>query len=225
MRDKADAIRDHLGDPELPLRRVAGTAHWNPEGLPPGMEPGLTAVAYWAAPNLDPPDADDRVASSGAHGFIVDVCTVEVDRGTGAVSVLDYVTVHDAGLLLNPMLADGQVRGGFAHGVGAALFERHVWDEWGNLVSASFMDYLAPTAPDVPRVRIGHLSSPSPSTAFGAKGIGEGNTMSTPVAIANAVADAIGRDDVELPLTPPRVWGLLNADGGGEAGLAPTEVS
>ena len=209
LREKADAIREHLGEPELPLRRVAGTAHWNPEGLPAGLEPGLAAVAYWAAPNLDPPDAEDRVASSGAHGFLVDVCVVDVDRETGAVTVLDYVTVHDAGTLLNPMLADGQVRGGFAHGAAAALFERHLWDEWGNLVTASFMDYLVPTAPDLPIPEIGHRSSPSPFTALGAKGLGEGNTMSAPAAIANAVADAIGRDDVELPLTPPRVWELL----------------
>ena len=209
LREKADAIREHLGEPELPLRRVAGTAHWNPEGLPAGLEPGLAAVAYWAAPNLDPPDAEDRVASSGAHGFLVDVCVVDVDRETGAVTVLDYVTVHDAGTLLNPMLADGQVRGGFAHGAAAALFERHLWDEWGNLVTASFMDYLAPTAPDLPALEIGHRCSPSPFTALGAKGLGEGSTMSAPAAIANAVADAIGRDDVELPLTPPRVWELL----------------
>ena len=126
------------------------------------------------------------------------------------MSVLDYVTVHDAGRLLNPLLADGQVLGGFAHGVAAALYERHVYDEWGNLMTASLVDYLAPTAPDIPALRIGHVSSTSPVTALGAKGIGEGNTMSAPVCIANAVADAIGRDDVELPLTPPRVWELLH---------------
>ena len=95
--------------------------------------------------------------------------------------MLDYVTVHDAGSLLNPLLADGQVLGGFAHGVAAALYERHVYDESGNLMTASLVDYLAPTAPDIPALRIGHLSSPSPVTALGAKGIGEGNTMSAPV--------------------------------------------
>jgi 2-furoyl-CoA dehydrogenase large subunit len=215
LREKVDLVRTALGDPELPLRRVAGAVHWHPDGLPEGVEPGLTAVAFWAAPNLAPPDADDRVASSAAHGFIADVCVVEVERDTGEVRVLDYVTVHDAGRLLNPLLADGQVRGGFAHGVAAALFERHVHDEWGNLMTASFVDYLCPTAPDVPPVRIGHRSTPSPFTALGAKGIGEGNTMSAPAAIANAVADALGRDDVELPLTPPRVWELLH--GGGSA--------
>jgi 2-furoyl-CoA dehydrogenase large subunit len=209
LREKLDAIREHLGDPEASLRRVAGTAHWNPESLPEGMEPGLTAVAYWATPNLDPPDAEDRIASSGAHGFLVDVAVVEVDRETGRVDVLDYVTVHDAGRLLNPLLADGQVTGGFAHGAGAALLERHAHDEDGNLLTSSFVDYLAASGPDVPAVRIGHRSSPSPFTALGAKGLGEGNTMSAPVAIANAVADALGRDDVELPLTPPRVWELL----------------
>jgi len=212
VRAKIDAIREHVGDPELPLRKVAGMAHWNPEGLPDDMEPGLAAVAYWAAPNLDPPDAADRVASSAAHGFIVDVCAVEIDPDTGVVEVVDYVTVHDAGVLLNPLLADGQVVGGLAHGAAAALFERHVYDESGNLMTGSLVDYLTPTAPDLPAPRIGHLSSPSPFTPLGAKGLGEGNTMSAPVAIANAVADALGRDDVELPLTPPRVWALLQSE-------------
>jgi 2-furoyl-CoA dehydrogenase large subunit len=214
VRAKLDAIREHAGDPELPLRKVAGMAHWNPEGLPDGMEPGLAAVAFRAAPNLDPPDAEDRVASSGAHGFIVDVCAVEIDPDTGEVEVLDYVTVHDAGVLLNPLLADGQVVGGLAHGAAAALFERHVYDESGNLMTGSLVDYLTPTAPDLPVPRIGHLSSPSPFTPLGAKGLGEGNTMSAPVAIANAVADALGRDDVELPLTAPRVWELLQRGDG-----------
>lgn len=209
LAEKIAAIRDHVGDEGMSLRKVAGTAHWNPESLPPGMEPGLQATAYYAAPNLDPPTDEDRVASSAAHGFIVDVALVEVDPDTGHVTVLDYVTVHDAGRLLNPLLADGQVRGGLAHGLGAALYERLAHDEDGNLLTASFMDYLCPTAPDLPDARIGHRSTPSPFTPLGAKGLGEGNTMSAPVAIANAVADAIGRDDLELPLTPPRVWEVL----------------
>jgi len=213
VREKIDAIRDHAGDPELPLRKVAGSAHWNPEGLPAGMEPGLAAIAFHATPNLDPPDAEDRVASSGAHGFVVDVCVVEVDRVTGAVAVTDYVSVHDAGTVLNPALADGQVLGGFAHGVGAALFERHAYDEDGNLATASLVDYLTPTAPDLPELVTDQLESPSPFTALGAKGLGEGATMSAPAAIANAVADALGRDDVELPLTAPRVWELLQEPG------------
>jgi len=207
---KIDAIRGHLDDETASLRRIAGTAHWNPEALPPGMEPGLTVTAHYAAPNLLPPDDADRVASSAAHGFVVDVAVVEVDRETGEVEVLDYVTVHDAGRLLNPLLAEGQVRGGLAHGVGAALYERHVWDDQGNLLTGSLMDYFAPTAPDLPTPTIAHLESPSPFLPLGAKGLGEGTTMSAPAAIANAVADAIGRDDLEPPFTPGRVWELLN---------------
>ena len=142
LAEKIATIREHLGDETASLRRVAGTVHWNPEALPTGMEPGLAVTAYYAAPNLLPPDAEDRVASSAAHGFVADVAVVEVDPDTGVVSVLDYVTVHDAGRLLNPLLAEGQVRGGLAHGAAAALFERHVYDEDGNLLTGSFMDYL-----------------------------------------------------------------------------------
>jgi 2-furoyl-CoA dehydrogenase large subunit len=208
LAERMAAIREHLGDPDASLRRVAGIAHWNPESLPSGMDAGLAVTAYYAAPNLLPPDGD-RVASSAAHGFVVDVAVVEVDRDTGRVSVLDYVTVHDAGRLLNPLLAEGQVRGGLAHGAAAALFERLVWDDDGNLLTASFMDYSCPTAPDLPTPRIGHRESPSPFLPLGAKGLGEGPTMSAPAAIANAVADALGRDDVDPPFTPGRVWELL----------------
>jgi 2-furoyl-CoA dehydrogenase large subunit len=206
---KMQAIRDHVGDDSLSLRRVAGIAHWHPDALPDGMEPGLHETAFFAAPNLAAPDDDDRVASSAAHGFICDVAVVEVERATGLLTVLDYTTVHDAGRLLNPALADGQVRGGFAHGAGAALLERIAYDADGNLLTSSFMDYLCPTAPDLPRLTIGHRETPSPFTPLGAKGLGEGNTMSVPAALANAVADALGADNVELPLTPGRVWELL----------------
>jgi 2-furoyl-CoA dehydrogenase large subunit len=205
LADKIAAIRAHVGD-DVSLRRVAGMCHWNPESLPEGMEPGLAATAFFAAPHLDPPDEGDRVSSSSSHGFIVDVAVVEVDRDTGQVRILDYVTVHDAGRLLNPLIVDGQVRGGFAHGAGAALFERIVYDEDGALLTGSFVDYLCPTAPDLPAPRIAHRETPAPDMPLGAKGLGEGNTMSAPVALANAVADALRVDDVELPLTPPRVW-------------------
>jgi 2-furoyl-CoA dehydrogenase large subunit len=198
----------HSGE-DVSLRRLAGLAHWHPDALPPGVEPGLHETAYFAAPNLAAPDDDDRVASSAAHGFVVDVAIVELERETGAVRVLDYVSVHDAGRMLNPLVVEGQVRGGFAHGVGAALFERIVYDEDGNLLTGTFMDYLCPTAADVPSLRMEHLQTPSPFTPLGAKGLGEGTTMSAPVAIANAIADAVGVDAVELPLTPPRVWELL----------------
>src|SRR3954451_23604682 len=191
------------------LRRLAGAAHWNPDSLPRGVEAGLHETAFDSAPNLEPPDADDRVASSAAHGFLADVAVVEVDRDTGHVRVLEYATVHDAGRLLNPLLVEGQIRGGLAHGAGVALFERIVHDAEGNLLTGTFMDYLCPTAPDLPPLRSAHRETPSPFTTLGSKGLGEGTTMSTPAAIANAVADALGMQDVEVPLTPGRVWELL----------------
>jgi 2-furoyl-CoA dehydrogenase large subunit len=200
-----------VGSPDrsISFRRLAGAAHWNPESLPRGIEPGLQATAFYGAPNLEPPNEDDRISSSAVHGFIADVAVVEVERATGEVRVLEYATVHDAGTLLNPLIVDGQVRGGFAHGAAAALFERTAYDPDGNLLTGSFMDYLCPTAPDLPSLRSAHRETPSPYTPFGAKGLGEGNTMSAPAALANAVADALGRDDVELPLTAPRVWEWL----------------
>ena len=92
------------------------------------------------------------------------------------MNVLDYATVHDAGRLLNPLIANGQVRGDFAHGAGAALFERVVYDDDGNLLTGTFMDYLCPTAPDLPPLKTGHRETPSPFTPLGAKGLGRGRT-------------------------------------------------
>ena len=197
------------------LRRLAGAAHWNPGSLPDGLEAGLAVTAFAAAPHLDPPDASDHVVSSAAHGFVVDVAVVEVDTASGEVRVVDYVTVHDAGTLLHPRLVDGQILGSFAHGLGAALCERTVHDADGNLLTGSFMDYLCATATEIPGLRILHRCTPSPFTALGAKGLGEGNTMSAPAAVANAVCDALGIDDLELPLTAPRIWEALAAADGG----------
>jgi 2-furoyl-CoA dehydrogenase large subunit len=209
LAEKIAAIREHVGE-DVSLRRVAGMCHWNPEGLPDGMEPGLGVTAYYAAPGLESPDEHDRVSSSGQHAVVVDVAVVEVERETGRVRVLDYVTVHDAGRLLNPLIVDGQIGGSFAHGAGAALFERIAYDEEGVLLTGTFMDYLVPSAPDIPPLRIAHRETPSPY-GLGAKGLGEGNTMSAPAAIGNAVADALGTDELELPLTAPRVWEKLQA--------------
>jgi 2-furoyl-CoA dehydrogenase large subunit len=195
-----------LGDESVSVRRLAGIAHWHPASLPEGLEPGLHETAFYSPPHLAAPDDEDRIASSAAHGFIVDVAVVEVDRATGKVTVLDYVTLHDAGRLLNPLLVDGQVRGGFAHGAGAALLERVLYDEDGNLLTGSFVDYLCLGAGDVPQLRIEHRSTPSPFTPLGSKGVGEGNTMSVPAALAAAVADALEVEAVQLPLTPARVW-------------------
>ena len=201
----------------IPLRRAAGIAHWSPDSLPEHAEPGLRETIFWSMPGLDPPDEDDRVNSSGAYGFIFDLCAVEVDD-TGRVRIDEYVTMHDAGTRLNPALVDGQIRGGFAHGVGAALYEELAYAGDGSFLSGTFADYLVPTACEVPAPTILHMESPSPFTPLGAKGVGEGNTMSTPVCLANAVADALGIDDVELPMTPSKVASWL----AGEEPLPPS---
>ena len=187
-----------------PLGRVAGIAHWSPGSLPEHAEPGLRETVFWSMPGLDPPDEEDRVNSSGTYGFIFDLCGVEVGD-TGRVRIDEYVTMHDAGARLNPALVDGQIRGGFAHGVGAALYEELAYIGDGSFLSGTFADYLVPTACEVPAPIILHMESPSPFTPLGAKGVGEGNTMSTPVCLANAVADALGIDDVELPMIPSKV--------------------
>ena len=133
-----------------------------------------------------------------------------MEQSTGKVSVLDYVSVHDAGRLLNPLLAEGQILGGFAHGFGAAMQEATAYGARGELLSATLKDYLCPTAGAIPAIRSAHLETRSPLTPLGAKGLGEGTTMSAPAAIHNAVLDALQRDEpLPLPLTPARVWGLV----------------
>jgi len=197
----------HDADASVSLRRLVGAAHWNPDGLPNGVEPGLHAVAFCAAEQLPPPDGEDHIVASGENGFVVDLVMVEVERATGRVTVLDYVSVHDAGRLLNPRLAAGQVQGGFAHGVGAALQERIEYGPDGALLTPTLKEYPLATPLDVPTPRTGHRETPSPLTPLGAKGLGEGTTMSAPVALQNAVTDALGAEHpVGLPLSPSRVW-------------------
>ena len=199
-------------DNAIPLIRVAAKAHWSPLSIPEEVGAGLRETAFWAGPELREPDPEDRVNSSGAYGFIFDYCGVEVDPNDGSVRIDKYVTAHDAGRLLNPALADGQIRGGFAHGLGAALLEELSYTPDGSFQTGTFADYCAPYATDMPELVILHDQSPSPFTPTGAKGLGEGNCMSTPVCIANAVADAIGKPVETLPLTRPRVLALLGAE-------------
>ena len=198
-------------DNAIALGRVASKAHWSPLSIPEDAGAGLRETAFWTGPELREPDQNDRVNSSGAYGFIFDYCGVEVDSADGSIRIDRYVTAHDAGRLLNPALADGQIRGGFAHGLGAALLEELAYAPDGAFRSGTFADYCPPLATDMPELVILHDQSPSPFTPTGAKGLGEGNCMSTPVCIANAVADAIGRPIHTLPLTRPRVLELLDA--------------
>lgn len=196
-------------DNNIRFSRLAGTAHWSPSELPMGMAPGISETASYSAPQLEPPNDADQINTSLTYGFVFDFCGVEIDRDTGAVRVDKYVTLHDAGKLLNPLLAEGQVLGSFGWGIGCALLEEFVYSPDGSFMSGTFADYLCPTACEVPRPVILHMESPSPFNPLGAKGIAEGNCMSTPVCIGNAVADALGVKDVKLPLTPARVKELM----------------
>ncbi len=196
-----------------PFTRLAASPHWAPGLLPAGETPGLRETAFWTPETLRAPDPQDRVNTSAAYGFVFDVCGLEIDPDTGAVRVDRYITAHDAGRLLNPALADGQIRGAFAQGLGAALLEEFRYGADGSFQSGTLADYLMPTTCETPDPVIVHLETPSPFTPLGAKGLGEGNNMSTPPCIANAFADALRplRDvaDIRLPLTPDRVLGHL----------------
>ena len=196
----------------IPFRRLAATSHWAQATLPQGTEPVVRETAFWSPDALAPPNAGDEINSSAAHGFVFDLCGVEVDRATGRARIDRYVSVHDAGRILHPAMADGQIRGAFANAVGAALYERFEYGPDGAFLTGTFADYPPPTAADVPDIEIRHLETPSTVTPLGAKGLGEGNCMSTPVCLANAVADALGVEDVTLPLTPSRVLDLMGAE-------------
>jgi 2-furoyl-CoA dehydrogenase large subunit len=122
--------------------------------------------------------------------------------------------MHDAGKILNPLIAEGQMRGAFAQGIAAALYEEFVSNEEGAFLTGTFADYLVPTVSEIPTVEMLHIESPSPFTPLGAKGLAEGNCMSVPACIANAIADALSVRDVQLPATPRRIHALMAQHGG-----------
>jgi len=202
-------VRVGTDGPSQPFARLAAGPHWAPGLLASDEAPGLRETVFWTPPQLEAPGEDDRINTSAAYGFAFDICAVEVDPDTGKVHIDRYVTAHDAGRLLNPMLADGQIRGAFAQGIGAALMEEFQYGADGSFLSGTLADYLLPTSCEVPDLMIVHQETPSPFTPLGAKGLGEGNNMSTPVCVANAVADALGVAHVTLPLTPSRIMTLL----------------
>jgi 2-furoyl-CoA dehydrogenase large subunit len=196
-------------DNALPFARVAGTSHWSPVMLPDGMAPALRETAVWSPPELEPPASDDRINTSLTYGFVFDMCGIEIDPLSYQVRVDRYVSMHDAGRLLNPMIAGGQMRGAFVQGIATALYEEFVYDETGQFLTGTFADYLVPTVAEIPTVEMLHQETPSPLTPLGAKGAAEGNCMSVPACIANAIADALGVKDVQLPATPRRIHALI----------------
>ncbi|MED5396226.1 MAG: molybdopterin cofactor-binding domain-containing protein [Pseudomonadota bacterium] len=190
--------------------RTAALAHWSPGSLPEGMEPGVRERAAWSPPELNASNEKGEINSELAYGFIFDFCGVEIDPESYDIRIDKYVTAHECGTILNPAIVDGQIGGSFAAGLGAALYEEFVYGEDGTFYSGTFAEYLVATAAEMPPLEIVHCTpSPSPVTLLGAKGVGEGNTYTTPVCIANAIADALGINDVVLPMTPSRVAELV----------------
>jgi carbon-monoxide dehydrogenase large subunit len=176
---------------EIAVRAYSG------EPMPEGMEGGLDAQVIYDPPNLTYP--------YGAY-----IAVVDIDAETAAVKVRRFIAVDDCGVRINPMIVDGQIHGGLAEGIGIALMEVITFDEEGNCLNGSFMDYLIPTALECPDYELGATVTPCPHHPLGAKGVGESPNVGSPPAIVNAVIDALrqthGVEHIDMPCTPSRVW-------------------
>jgi carbon-monoxide dehydrogenase large subunit len=184
--------------PERTLTLVdIAKAAYDPRSLPSDLEPGLAAQSYFEPSNFTYPH--------GCH-----VCLVDIDPGTGKVTMLRYVAVDDCGNMISPLLVHGQVHGGIAQGAAQALLENVVYDpDTGQLLTASLMDYAVPTAADLPSFELDHTITPTPVNPLGAKGVGEAGTIGSTPAVANAVVNALGVRHADMPFTAERVWQVL----------------
>ncbi|MEO0944478.1 MAG: xanthine dehydrogenase family protein molybdopterin-binding subunit [Pseudomonadota bacterium] len=189
---KATGTNKSLGWHEIGL--AAYTAH----NLPPDMEPGLKEGAFYDPLNFTFP--------MGCF-----ICEVEVDPDTGKTEILKFVASDDFGVIINPMIVEGQVHGGIAQGVGQALLEEVVYDADGQQLSASYMDYTMPRADDVPSYDVMHHNTKCTTNPLGIKGCGEAGAIGSPPAVINAITNAIGNNDLSMPATPSKVWALLNS--------------
>jgi carbon-monoxide dehydrogenase large subunit len=190
-------------DKGMTLAEVAGAAYLNM--VPDGMEPGLEATAFY--------DPENFVFPFGAHA-----CVVDVDPETGKAKIIRYVAVDDCGKAINPLLIDGQVHGGIVHAIGQALYERVHYDEQGQLVTGTFVDYALPTAAELPSFETDRTETPTPVNSLGSKGVGEAGTIAASAAVTNAVIDALrplGVHYMNMPLTPMRVWEAIEQARGG----------
>ena len=200
--DAADLEWDHgrwqvVGNPTQgkSISEIAMLAHSSLE-LPEGVEGHLDAQAVYNPPDLTYP--------FGAY-----ICVVDVDAGTGVVKVRRFIAVDDCGPRINPMIVEGQIHGGLVDGIGMALMQAITFDEDGNCLGGSFMDYLLPTSMEVPNFELGETVTPSPHHPLGVKGVGESATVGSPAAVVNAVIDALaplGVKHADMPLTPAQVW-------------------
>ena len=200
----SNGMATQTGHPEncLTFASLADLAYTPFQELPTDLEPGLAVHA-----NYDPPPA---VSSASVH-----MAMVEVDIHTGEVKVKKYVVAGDCGHIVNQDIVDGQIRGGLTQGIGIALWEELLYNEQGQLLSGSLMDYLVPGAYESPNIQIVHMETLSPWSAEGIKGVGESGTIGAPAAITNAVLDALRASvtDIQLPLTPERVLVLKESSG------------
>jgi carbon-monoxide dehydrogenase large subunit len=193
------------GDPEKgqTIQELALASHGALE-LPEGVEGHLDAETVYNPPNLTYP--------YGAY-----ICVVDVDPGTGELKLRRFISVDDCGVRINDMIVEGQIMGGLAEGVGIALMQHIAFDEQGNCLSGSFMDYLVPSSMEVPDWELGKTVTPSPHHPIGAKGVGESSNVGSPPAIVNAVVDALepfGVTHVDMPVTPARVWEAIHSNDG-----------
>ena len=183
-------------------------AAFHAHDLPDGVEPSLDSDATFDPENFSYPH--------GTH-----LCATEVDTETGRVTIRSYVAVDDAGIVVNPLILEGQVHGGIAQGIGQALFEEAVYDDEGNLLTTTMADYLVPSALDLPSLATDYTQTPATSNPLGVKGIGEAGTIASTPAVVNAIIDALrpmGVRDITMPCTPQRVWRAIQAARGGGAG-------
>lgn len=195
-------------DRSVSIQDVALTAYVPHDYPLDELEPGLEDNAFYDPSNFTYP--------FGTH-----ICTVEVDRETGEVELLRYVAVDDVGNVINPMIVDGQVHGGIAQGVGQALFEGAVYDDSGQPIAGTYMDYTLPRADDLPSFEVDRTVTPCPHNPLGVKGAGEAGTIASTACVVNAVTDALwheGVRDIRMPMTPERVWRALHAGGDGASG-------
>jgi carbon-monoxide dehydrogenase large subunit len=181
----------------LTLAELAAKANPLRGAVRPGTEPGLESTAYFGP--------DRGSTASGVHAMVV-----EVDPETAMVEIKRYLVVHDCGRIINPLLVEGQIHGGVAQGIGNAFYEQLVYDGQGQLLNASFMDYLVPTATDMPAIETAHRETPSPFNPVGLKGVGEAGCIPTGAAFAQAIDDALGVEVLEIPLSPQRLFELLD---------------
>ena len=181
------------------IAEIAKVAHLRMDGLPPGVDPLLDATATY--------EPGTGVFSYATHGAVV-----AVDTETGFVELVDFAVAEDCGTMINPMIVEGQIRGGVVQGIGTALYEEIPYDEQGQPLAGTFADYLMPGAAELPAIKIGHLHTPATATEYGMKGMGEGGAVAPPAAIANAVRDALSRIGAEInetPITPRRVLAAI----------------